>query len=224
MSNVFFNEDMNRLYRFLVDNNIDRLYHFTQAENLTNIIRGGGLLSRKYLEQHNMHSAYNDASRYDGLTNGICTSVEFPNYRMFWAIRHRTPDADWAVLHLDIRALLELPCACFWTNASDNTMRSLIRHSMDYLRSNQAFFDLFKNREGFPTREQTGVPSYYPTNPQAEIIFFDRIPLKYIECICFENNAVMSKYERFSKACQLEVRNQVFRPRDDYAHWKRKVG
>lgn len=43
----------------LRERQIDTLYHFTRAENLANIFRFG-LVPRKYLDENNISSRYND--------------------------------------------------------------------------------------------------------------------------------------------------------------------
>lgn len=86
--------------RILRQRNINRLYHFTQAENLLNILTYG-LLPRKKLEEENICSCFNDDYRYDACLGAVCMSIEFPNYKMFYKLRQDNPSADWAVLQLD---------------------------------------------------------------------------------------------------------------------------
>lgn len=69
--------------RILKQRQIDRLYHFTQAENLSNIFRYG-LLPREILENEEIDSCFNDDYRFDNCLNAVCMSIEFPNYKMFY--------------------------------------------------------------------------------------------------------------------------------------------
>ncbi len=85
---------------------IDRLYHFTQAENLENIFRYG-IVPRTILDQQGIQSSYNDDYRYDNCEDAVCTSIEFPNYKMFYKLRQDAPEMDWAVLRLDANILCD---------------------------------------------------------------------------------------------------------------------
>ena len=67
--------------QLLKQRRIDWLLHFTQAENLPNIFKYG-LLQRSILETSRIKSCFNDEYRYDECTDAVCTSIEFPNYKM----------------------------------------------------------------------------------------------------------------------------------------------
>jgi len=90
--------------RLLMQRQIDTLYHFTQADNLTNIFRYG-LLPRDILEKRHINSYYNDDYRYDNCLDAVCMSLEFPNYKMFYKLRQENIMIDWAVLKLDAQIL-----------------------------------------------------------------------------------------------------------------------
>ena len=71
---------------FLKQNRIDWLYHFTRVENLPNILKYG-LLPRETLEWNGIGSQFNDNYRHDCCLDAVCTSIEFPNYKMFYKYR-----------------------------------------------------------------------------------------------------------------------------------------
>ena len=202
---------------FMRSRNIDHLYHFTRAENLENILEFG-LMPRDDLDLLSIPSSYNDDYRYDNCTNAVCTSIEFPNYRMFYSLRKKHPEIDWAVLWIDANVLFELKCAFCWTNAGDATMFST---PIEYRMGIQAFKGLFSNRPNYPQRESLGIPDYYPTNPQAEVLVFDTIPTEYIKYIYFEDSATHDKYADIipSNICS-SWRSDIFGPRGDWDFWK----
>lgn len=170
---------------------IDTLYHFTQADNLPNIFQYG-LVPRSELERNNINSKFNDNCRYDKLTNAVCTSIEFPNYKMFYKLRKNNPSVDWAVLKLDARIMYDFSCVYCWTNAGDASMYNI---PLPQRMGKNAFLELFKDYPNYPSRKQLNIPCYYPTNPQAEVLLFGTIPTTYIQQIYFEDIITFIKYK-----------------------------
>lgn len=196
---------------------IDRLYHFTRAENIKNIL-DFGLMPRAELDAWGIESFYNDEFRYDKCLNAVCTSIEHPNYRMFYRLRITHPEIDWVVIRLDASVLLNFECAYCWTNAGDATMYST---PIVQRKGISAFESLFKNREGYPTREELNIPSYYPTNPQAEVLVFDTIPIEYVSCLYFEDQRTYDKYmDITAQKVDTYVYPEVYRQRRDSAFWQ----
>lgn len=202
---------------FLKERNIDTLYHFTRAENLENIIKYG-LLPRSSIDICGIESIYNDDYRYDNCTNALCMSIEFPNYKMFYSLRMKDPDTEWAVIKLSADVLLDFQCAYCWTNAGDSTMYSL---PMEERMGKTILESLFRDCEGYPQRNSLGIPSYYPTNPQAEVLVFHSVPIEYIDCIYFENQQTYLKYADVT-ANRLDsyVNQRLFSARRDWQFWK----
>lgn len=196
---------------------IDTLYHFTQARNLKNIFRHG-ILPRNTLDRQEITSYYNDDYRYDDCEDAVCTSIEFPNYRMFYKLRQENPQIDWAVLALDANIMCDSECAFCWTNAGDATMyNEPIENRMGVV----AFLELFGNRTGYPQRETLQIPACYPTNPQAEVLVFNVIPIGYIRKVCFEDNIALQKYRGvIPVGIPAHVEQRVFGARNDWAAWK----
>ena len=69
--------------RFIEERNIESLFHFTPVDNLENILKYG-LLSINNLNRLGIDYYYNDENRYDDRLDAISTSIEFPNYKMFY--------------------------------------------------------------------------------------------------------------------------------------------
>lgn len=197
--------------------NIDRLYHFTQASNLKSILEYG-IMPKDDLDFFDIACCCNDDYRFDGCTNAVCTSLEFPNYRMFYSLRKLHPDVDWAVIMLDARILYELPCAFCWTNASDSIVSAIpIQERMGRI----AFEKLFSDCPGYPQRDQLHIPDFYPTNPQAEVLVFDTIPVEYINYIYFEDKATHNKYINIiSQTTDSTWNPSLFAPRRDWKFWQ----
>ena len=77
--------------RILEQKRIDTLYHFTRTENLENIFQYG-IIPREVLDRRRIKSSYNDEFRYDDCLDAVCTSIEFPNYKMFYKLRQENPE------------------------------------------------------------------------------------------------------------------------------------
>lgn len=198
---------------------IDTLYHFTQTDNLYNIFQYG-LVSRKELQRNNtINSKFNDNYRYDKCTDAVCTSIEFPNYKMFYKLRMNNPDVDWAVLKLDARIMCDFLCAYCWTNAGDASMYNI---PLQQRMGKNAFLELFRDYPNYPTRRELCIPNYYPTNPQAEVLVFGTIPTTYIQQVYFEDATTFIKYKNIFPYISdiLEYNKEVFLPRQDWEFWK----
>lgn len=157
------------------------LTHFTNADNLENIFMFG-LLSRNKLIRQNISYKCSDPNRYDGSDN-ICLSVEFPNYKMFYAKRKQHQLDDWVVLWIDARVLMERKARFFTTNAAGVNALPLFGVS--------GFEQLFHGS----SRPQD-LPPKLPTDPQAEAQIEDHIPSEYIKYVFFENERAYNKYRK----------------------------
>ena len=205
----------NRIAAAAKQRGIEYLVHFTSIENLPNISRHG-LLTRDNLDEKSLDYDYNDDKRIDGLRNSISLTFTFPNYRMFWRYRQST---NFAVILLDAYKILsELPCAFHATNAANNSER---RRPL----ANRVTFDSFNRMFYNPSdgRANRNLDDNEPTDPQAEILCLQDIPLKYFSKIIFE-------YGNFAQECQklfpnvpCEVDRDYFAPRHDWSHWKRET-
>ncbi len=202
--------------RILKQRQIDRLYHFTQAENLSNIFNYG-LLPRNILVNKKIHSCFNDEYRYDRCPNAVCMSIEFPNYKMFYSLRQNNPDIDWAVLQLDAQILCDYQCAFCWTNAGDATMYNI---PLGERTGTEAFSGLFEDRPSYPQREELNLRDWYPTNPQAEVLVFGTIPARYITNVYFHNEQTFDRYKNDIPGCiAASINTKVFSCRNDWKSW-----
>ena len=190
-----FNRRRRDIEEFCNQRGIERLVHFTQAANLPSIL-GHGLLSRDELEKLGIISdvGINDVERYDCCKNAICMSISFPNYRMFFPIRQDN-ETDWAVIEIDPSVLWESDCAFCKTNAADSSVRHIPIENRKAFTSLSA---LFEDSFGV-TRAELAIPSYYPTNPQAEILVFNPILRVLMRNIAFESNELFKEYEPLLK-------------------------
>ena len=197
---------------------IEFLIHFTQCSNLENIFKHG-LLPRDVLNQSKISSSFNDPFRYDGYTNAVCLSISFPNYKMFYPIRLKPENrnVDWAVIGIDKNILYNLQCGFCINNAACSSESGVPL----YLKTDvKAFNSMFAEYPGKPKRIDMGISTEDPTNPQAEVLVFDRIEVKDIVGVAFENDIVKQKYQSLipeNKECITG--REFFYGRADHRFW-----
>lgn len=209
-------DEYKNLNDFLCKNQIDTLYHFTRVENLANIINYG-LVPRNIIESNNIDSHFNDEWRYDNCTDANCLSIEFPNYKMFYSLRMSEPNTKWVVIKFKIQILFDFKCAYCWTNAGDSSMYT---KSLQSRMGVAAFIDLYNNHPRYPKREDTKINNWYPTNPQAEILVFGTIPIKYVDCIYFQDYETLSAFKDIvPDNITTKVHSRAFSYRSDWKFW-----
>lgn len=202
--------------QILNDRQIEWLLHFTQAENLSNIMEYG-LMPRSSLELFGIKFLYNDYYRYDRCENAVCTSIEFPNYKMFYFLRCNNPDTDWVVLKLDAQIILDFDCAFCTTNAGNS---NIYNKSIEQRKGKMAFLKLFEEIPNQPTRKKLGIEDWYPTDPQSEVLVFDTIPVQYIKSVFFKDKQAMEANIPFiPNEISCYINNDVFSYRNDWVYW-----
>lgn len=203
--------------KILKQKRIDYLLHFTRAENLENILKYG-LLPKNVLLYKRIPTVFNDEYRYDNCEDAVCTSIEFPNYKMFYTLRQDNPEVDWVVLLLDAKILCNFDCAFCCENAGSANM---YQTDIESRKGIKAFLKLFDEQAGCYSRKEMNLPSYYPTNPQAEVLVFANIPVEYIKCVYFYNYKTMNKYANlFDDTNMCKVNTYFFYGRKDYNFWQ----
>ncbi|AAZ18191.1 hypothetical protein Psyc_0322 [Psychrobacter arcticus 273-4] len=188
---------------------IQILCHFTPINNLESILNNG-LYPRDYIDENLPDAIWTDDGRFEGMKNGVCLSISFPNHQMFYRKRMQLKDIEsWAVIVLDARkVILNHDCAFFQTNSAFGDYRN---KSLSEFMTSNAFFSLFEEkvetRNGVVTR-QDYLTDEFPTDVQAEVVVFDHIPPDSIEA-CYLQSEKYLKYfeEKFSKFTFIEDSN-----------------
>lgn len=208
------------MQQLIEEKGITNLYHFTNVDNLDSIFKYG-LVPRSNLRDRKISFNYNDEYRYDGCSNALCMSIEFPNYKMFYSLRMNNLDYKWAVLALEPTILLQFRCAYCWTNAADLSVSSI---PIEQRMGKEAFLELFADRNGYPKRESLNIPESYPTNPQAEVLVFGTIPVNYVKNVYFQTDPITQLYQKMMpNTFSFKTDNSKFEWRRDYASWRDEV-
>ncbi len=203
--------------KLLRERQIDWLFHFTRAENLFNIFRYG-LIPIEILKRRGISVVNNDHIRYDNCDNAICTTIEFPNYKMFYSLRLDNPGVKWAVLRLRADIICDFECAFCTENAGSATMFTM---SIEKRQGKEAFLKMFEELPNGPTRNELGLGDWYTTNPQAEVLVFGEVPIEYIDCVYFETRADLNEYEDIiPEEIEAAVNRELFFGRKDWKKWQ----
>jgi hypothetical protein len=208
---------------YLQQRGVTHLVHFTKAQNVPSILRSG-LLSRNELATRGLAHSINDPHRFDYVTNAICLSVSFPNYKMFYRLRLEHPEDDWVVLRLRPEIVANKRCAFSYANAAT---RSIAQTPIAERMTLAALEAMFADHEGMPPRETLRIPDNYPTNPQAEVLVLDTIEPKFIADVIMDAKekvrnlrALVSLSREFNGQPRFLHDEVLFGARPDYAHWK----
>lgn len=205
--------------QFMQERDIQYLYHFTSTENLENILKYGLLPVNKLKENHIRYN-YNDELRLDNRLDAVCTSIEFPNYKMFYSHRQKCPNTNWCLVELDANILADKRCLFYIENAARSSEKYRSLYEKQGINGLKA---LFYNDYGI--REELDLPSYYTTNPQSEVQVLDKIEVDYIKQIVFEDNKNKNFFDEnigYKYDIDSEVSKELFKWRCDYKHWKKE--
>lgn len=125
-----------------VDRDVRFLLHFTQAANLTGIVKHG-LWPRRDLAAAD-HLAYaSDYGRLDGNEDAVSVSISRVNGPMFAAKRRKSGHVDWIVLVLSATILWTHDCQFCWRNAARNE----VKNHRGYCGGPWAFAQMFAGGE-----------------------------------------------------------------------------
>lgn len=178
----------------LQERQIQYLCHFTRLENLESILTYGVIpRSNLYNKEFNnnpclpIHGIFNDRYRIDGKTDATSLSISFPNSSMFYGLRCSNNDAQWAVVVLSAKILIDKNCAFYPTNAANNHVRHLPTANFQGVDALNALF------EG-ADEEREYLLSKDPTDVQAEVLVFNEIEHRYIVGCVFDSDDLKDEF------------------------------
>lgn len=182
------------------------LYHFTNASNLASIL-SVGLLSRSVLDALEVKYSSNDSSRVDGRLNTISCSIMWPNYKLLYRNKEIYNGEKYVILRINARLMWQKKCLFLPSNAASlmNT-----RTPDEKFVGADAFENLFTDKCANILR--TGkTRSFWPTDPQAEVLVERDIPLQYIEGVICENENMVNELKK-----KFPENHNLFSCRDSY--------
>ena len=176
---------------YLSVQNILKLFHFTSIHNLESIVTNG-FLGRDSLREMNLGFTPSDNDREEPLIDGVCFSLSRPN--IYMAAQKILKGQDLILLELTRvdRILTNYNFVVSPGNFGSSLLKKKIMSWPEEFVGAQGLLNLFKAQE---IRERYSIPSYEPTDPQAEIIILERLPWSYVDTISFPNSAEYSATE-----------------------------
>ena len=205
-----------RILDYLKEREVTSLYHFTAFVNVPSICKRG-LITRDKVEKLSV-KWINDWKRLDG-TDGISLSISFPNYKMFYRFRDNKRNMKWVLFELDPRLILDNDCLFLYTNASNK----VFRNGIDYYRNLENVKKMFAKTLYYDSKgskeRSNKIPSWFTTDPQAEILALDDIPTKFIKRILFESDEDRRALY-YPANYNLVLAPELFNRRDDYLNWQ----
>jgi hypothetical protein len=181
--------------RFIEVRKISSLFHFTSIRNLESIV-SNGFLGRESLTKKGLKFNVTDEIRHEPVLDGICFSLSRPNYYM--AARKIISGHEMILLELQDLAGL-LTNYNFITspgNFGSPIIKNKVENWPEEFIGGQGLMNLFRNPE---IRRKYAVPDFEPTDPQAEVIFLERLPWSYVKKIYFPNATKYSVKEEITK-------------------------
>ena len=195
------------------------LVHFTRFENLRGIL-ADGLLSRLDLERLSRRVLVNDTTRTDRGKHTVSLSVGFPNYRMFYKYRMAAPTATWVLLLIKADVLWELRCAFCWANAACSVISGQSFEVLGHPLSLEKMFADKCQLTGI-SRADCGIPAWYATNPQAEVLALSAVPVSYVTGVCLQNNKAKANFAPpEGSSVPVLLQPDYFDARSDWRIWK----
>jgi hypothetical protein len=209
-----------------------QVLHFTQFANLDGISRRGLLLRAQLSLVNGAQFAVNDLNRIDERIfseGGVCLSLGHPNAGLLFRFRQAQDGREYVILELNSRILMErenyLVCP---TNAASNEVWMLHNNAPHSLKATGALQELFARkilRSGSEVYHRPlALPTWYTTDPQAELLYLRNIPRSTIVRIHCAEARVQKRIEDFVTSCNWDVdvraSAELFQSRSDSAEWK----
>ena len=211
--------DTNSIRDVVATRNIPYLVHFTRIENIESILENG-IAPRASLVS-GFH--FNDEMRLDGFPESTSLSISFPNWQMFYRCRcaERNKGANWVVLAISTETLVTHTCLFFPTNAANRRFQDDGHEAFSTRMGLTGLNSMFPD-DPHGMRGARGLPDKTTTDPQAEILVFDRIPPEQISAIYLMRSDANTEawIRRQSPTLRLNVGGKLFNPRADYKFWQ----
>jgi hypothetical protein len=206
-----------KITRYLESRGITNLIHFTKINNLESIFEYG-LIPRQIMEDCEairivLKPRFSDWERRGGYKEANCFSISFPNYRMFYKKSHENQDG-WAVIVFGTKPMQKTQC--YYCSGNTATSDSKVIKGINGLKN------MFDNPE---KREELGIPDWYTTDPQAEVLNLFVIPPYLIREVHLFSNENLPEVIKLAKSHNIynneniKVEKQYFWAREDRAHW-----
>ena len=168
---------MNTIFSEINKRGITRLCHFNKSKNLGHILNGfEGILATDMLPK--LYKEVNDNSRFDGKSEYVCCSIQYPNVFYLNRIKDNCKlFKDWVILSIDTSIIEESNTLFCKVNAATE--------NGNFIKSGKiGFRELFEevvvtNKRSISRTSY--LPSSCPTDLQAEVMILKKIEKNFIK-------------------------------------------
>lgn len=221
---LFWKQELIDRKKIIAKKQIEHIYHFSPLENLENILKYG-ILSKSEVKKKNIYSVVTDHSRFDKREDFISTSLSFPNSKLlrFKEYLH----GDFLIFSISPEVLYENVAIFSPTNAAkyNEVFKPTKWVPFKMLSKNEDFERLFEKEE---IRKKNNLEHNMPTDLQAEILIYKKIPLSRIKRIFCKNEEILDRVIKtfsslnFNDANFIKLNRDIFERRKDQDFWENK--
>lgn len=182
------------IHSLIQERNITRLCHFTKSKNMPFILGEGidsdnGILANNFISDLSYLSKI-DENRFDKHEEYICTSVQYPNCYYFSTVVKKSQTEifnEWIILGISPNIISDSTKFC-QVNAATKGGRMI-------KKGNEAFESIFNETvTGKKTFDRNKLyPKNVPTDIQAEVLIYNKIPKEYITSLIFPTEALAKR-------------------------------
>lgn len=206
-------EYQRHIKRLAASRGIEKLYHFTPAENVVSILKNG-LASQQVLQGHGIEFYAPDQYRFDNRLSALSLSIHSVNEGL---LKKKIAEhgGDWIILEVEASILWTHSCRFCWTNAASS---EIINHT-GFLGGRWGFEKMFEDRpinlvDRRSQRKTYGRLDCHPTDNQAEVQVFDPIDSDFIVDLTVKNPRVKREMEalmeRIGERRPVVINEQIF--------------
>ncbi len=195
-------EEAKSALRFLKEQGVPYLVHFTSMKNLPNIF-AEGLIPRDILEEKSVSFQYNDEKRHEG-KECVNLSFTFPNSEYFYKCRKKHPDRNYVVLTIKLDILVD---------------ESVVTEKgCRYTAKNAASTDSMPcNIEGLFSGDRSNrLPDELPNDEQAEALVPCVIDPSYISSVQISHSEadlsdqIFAEIKKNGLQCNVNINDEFF--------------
>ena len=178
---------------------VTRLCHFTKVSSLTHILLNeSGILASSSV---NDKEFINDSERYDGNSDYVCCSIQYPNWWYYNKVEKQNQNSvfkNWVVLYIDLSILKNRKCKFCPCNAAK-------KRGYYIFENENKILDLYDSPNVLNHKRTTSMLSCCPTDDQAEIQIQNNVPLRYIRGIAVGNDEIARQVYSILKTYNLSI-------------------
>lgn len=165
-----------RIRQIAKGRSIHSLLHFTQLQNLPNIIQHG-ILPREVLYDVDFDAHASADYQLNGKYGAVSLSISAVSEKIFSAKTKKSTESDWVVLFIDPSILWTHDCRFCFRNAATKKMKNHRGRLDGPWALEQMFSDEMAppNFKGTSYRAVTDIPNFLTTDPDAEVQVFGRV-------------------------------------------------